>query len=84
MSSPTIDELTLADEPANWAALGFDVADACCRDRRVDLRFTGKQAGVGIAGWSLRGATSTDLDGLPTTISDSPCARRPRRRIPTV
>ena len=23
MSSPTIDELTLADEPGNWAALGF-------------------------------------------------------------
>ena len=72
MSSPTIDALTLADEPANWAALGFEVADACCRVGAVNLRFTGKQAGVGIAGWSLRGATSTDLDGLPTTISTAP------------
>ncbi len=74
MSSPTIDALTLADEPANWAALGFEVADACCRVGAVNLRFTGKQAGVGIAGWSLRGATSTDLDGLPTTISTAPVA----------
>jgi Glyoxalase/Bleomycin resistance protein/Dioxygenase superfamily len=70
--APTIDELTLADEPGNWAALGFDVADSRCRIGAVSLRFTGKQAGVGIAGWSLRDAASTDLDGLPTTISTSP------------
>jgi hypothetical protein len=72
MSSPTIDELTLADEPGNWAALGFEVADARCQIGAVSLRFTGKQAGVGIAGWSLRDAASTELDGLPTTISTSP------------
>jgi catechol 2,3-dioxygenase-like lactoylglutathione lyase family enzyme len=72
MPSPTIDELTLADEPGNWAALGFEVADARCRLGGVNLRFTGKQPGVGIAGWALRDAASTDLDGLPTTISTSP------------
>jgi hypothetical protein len=76
MSSPTIDELTLADEPGNWAALGFEVADTRCRVGAVDLRFTGKQAGVGIAGWSLRDAASADLDGLPTTISTSPVPAR--------
>ncbi len=72
MSRPTIDELTLADEPRNWAALGFEVADASCQIGAVRLRFTGKQAGVGITGWSLRDAASSNLDGLPTTISTSP------------
>ena len=72
MSSPTIDELTLADEPGNWAALGFEVADARCQIGAVSLRFTGSQPGVGIAGWSLRDAVSSDLDGLPTTISTAP------------
>jgi hypothetical protein len=72
MFSPTIDELTLADEPGNWAALGFEVADARCQIAAVSLRFTGRQAGVGIAGWSLRDALSSDLDGLPTTISTAP------------
>jgi hypothetical protein len=72
MSLPTIDELTLADEPGTWAALGFEVADARCQIGAVSLRLTGKEAGVGIAGWSLRDALSTDLDGLPTTISTAP------------
>lgn len=72
MSPPTIDELTLADEPGNWAALGFEVADGRCQIGAVSLRFTGKEAGVGIAGWSLRDAVSSDLDGLPTTISTGP------------
>jgi hypothetical protein len=72
MPAPTIDELTLADEPGNWAALGFDVADARCQIGSVSLRFTGKQAGVGIVGWSLREIASTELDGLPTTISGRP------------
>ncbi len=70
--SPTIDELTLADEPGNWAALGFEVADARCQIGAVSLRFSGRTPGVGIAGWSLRDAASTDLDGLPTTISTTP------------
>ena len=72
MPPPTIDELTLADEPGNWAALGFDVADAGCQIGAVSLRFAGRQAGVGIVAWSLRDAVSTDLDGLPTTISHAP------------
>jgi hypothetical protein len=72
MPPPTIDELTLADEPGNWAALGFDVADARCQIGAVRLHFTGTQPGVGIAAWSLREITSTQLDGLPTTISEQP------------
>lgn len=76
MSPTTIDELTLADEPRNWAALGFDVVDARCQIGTVRLRFTGARPGVGIAAWSLRGITSTQLDGLPTTISVQPVPER--------
>jgi hypothetical protein len=72
MPPATIDELTLADEPGNWAALGFDVAGARCQIGAVRLHFTGVQPGVGIAGWSLRGIASTQLDGLPTTVSAQP------------
>jgi hypothetical protein len=72
MPPTTIDELTLADDPGNWAALGFDVGDARCQIGAVRLHFTGPQPGVGIAAWSLREITSTQLDGLPTTISEAP------------
>jgi hypothetical protein len=72
MSAVTIDELTLADEPAHWAALGFTVAGDHVQLGTVRLRLAGAGAGRGILGWSLRDITSTELDGLPTTRSDSP------------
>jgi hypothetical protein len=68
--APTIDELTVADEPDSWAALGFAVSDGCCRLAGVRLRLAGSQAGRGIVGWSLRGVASTDLDGLQTSRSE--------------
>jgi hypothetical protein len=72
----TIDELTVADAPQAWAALGFAVeGDACVLDR-VRVRLAGPEAGetgtgprTGLVGWSLRGAASAELDGLPTTLS---------------
>jgi catechol 2,3-dioxygenase-like lactoylglutathione lyase family enzyme len=75
MQAATIDELTIADEPSHWAALGFDVADEECQIGSVRLRFvdpsvTSKHPGI--LGWSLRDLTSTELDGLPTTISERP------------
>jgi hypothetical protein len=81
--APSIDELTLADDPARWSALGFTVADGCCQIGSVRLRFVGASPGAGarapgssgIVGWSLRAAASSDLDGLPTTISTSPVAQ---------
>jgi hypothetical protein len=73
-SAPTIDELTLADDPARWAALGFAVADGHCQIGDVRLCFAGAQPGVGIAGWSLRDLATTELDGLPTTVSQRPRA----------
>ncbi len=70
--APTIDELALADQPARWAALGFAVSDGCCQLGTVRLRFSAPTAGEGLLGWSLRDVLGTELDGLATTISDSP------------
>ncbi|HLL92297.1 MAG TPA: hypothetical protein VK252_05100 [Solirubrobacteraceae bacterium] len=70
--TPTIDELTLADEPARWAALGFSVVDGCCQLAGVRLCFTDPQPGTGIVGWSVRDLRSGELDGLPTTLSTRP------------
>jgi hypothetical protein len=85
MPAPTIDELTVADDPAGWAALGFDVDDDVCQIGTVRLRFLTPADGAevpvapapatsarGIVGWSLRDATSAELDGLPTTLSERP------------
>jgi hypothetical protein len=72
MPRPTIDELTLADEPERWAALGFTVSGGSCRLGSVRLRLAGAEAGRGIAGWSLRDVAGTELDGLPTSRSERP------------
>jgi hypothetical protein len=72
MTRPTIDELTLADEPERWAALGFTVSGGSCRLGSVRLRLAGAQAGRGIVGWSLRDVAGTELDGLPTSRSERP------------
>jgi hypothetical protein len=63
-------ELTIADEPAAWAALGFAVEDGICRVGDVRIALAGRSAGRGIVGWTLRGIASTDLDGLPTALAD--------------
>jgi hypothetical protein len=68
----TIDELVLADEPERWAALGFTVLAGCCQLGAVRVRLAGREAGRGIVSWSLRAIASVELDGLPTTLSESP------------
>jgi hypothetical protein len=70
MPSPTIDELTIADQPDRWRELGFTVADGFCRLAGVRLRLAGADAGRRIVGWSLRDLASTELDGLPTSRSE--------------
>lgn len=70
--SALIDELTVADSPQAWSALGFAVAGDVCVFGEVRLRLAGSAAGSGLAGWSLRGIEEGDLDGLPTTYSDRP------------
>lgn len=77
--SVTIDQLTIADDPAAWAALGFAVEEDRCRIGSVQLRFAPRPQGApgraGILGWSLRGVASPELDGLPTTTSTRPLAQ---------
>jgi hypothetical protein len=72
MTQATIDELTLADDPVRWADLGFTVTGDTCRLGTVRLRFEEDGEEPGIVGWSLRGIASTELDGLPTTLSRAP------------
>ncbi len=69
---PTIEQITLADDPERWRALGFTVEDTAVQLGAVRLALAGLSAGRGILGWSLRGVSSTELDGLPTTISHTP------------
>ena len=68
----TLDELTVADAPAAWCDCGFEVAGEECVVGGIRIRFAPQGGARGIAGWSLRGIDSTDLDGLPTTASEEP------------
>lgn len=73
----TIDELTVADSPAAWSALGFELDGDTCVLGEVRIRLAGADAGRGLTGWSLRGVESTELDGLPTTHSERPLPSEP-------
>ena len=60
--------LSVADEPAAWAGVGFAVAD----DGRavvggVSISLVGRSAGSGIVAWTLDGVSAGSLDGLATT-----------------
>lgn len=74
----TIDEIVIADEPSSWEALGFAVSGEEMRLGTVRILLAGRDAGRGILEWSLRDLTSTELDGLPTTVS-----RRPSHACPS-
>jgi hypothetical protein len=70
--TPDVDELTVADAPSAWSALGFEVGGETCVVGDVRIRLAGADAGRGLTGWSLRGVEGTELDGLPTARSDRP------------
>ena len=70
MPGVRIHELTIADEPATWAALGFALDGDVCRIGSVPIRLAGRDAGRGIVGWTLGGLASEQLDGLPTARAD--------------
>ncbi len=70
MGTPTLAELELADEPGRWAALGFTVETDSCRLGGVEVRFSDAGEQRGIVGWALRDLLSTELDGLPTAVSE--------------
>lgn len=68
----TIDELTVADTPAAWAALGFAVDGDSCVLGGVRVRLAGPETGERLVGWSLREVAGAELDGLATVSSDRP------------
>ncbi|HEY6550547.1 MAG TPA: VOC family protein [Solirubrobacterales bacterium] len=70
MRAPTIDELMVADAPAAWSALGFELDGDTCVVGDVRIRLAGLNAGKGLSGWSLRDVETTELDGLKTVRSD--------------
>ena len=77
MPAPTIEELTVTDEPQAWEALGFAVEGESCRLGEVRVRFLGRGSGSrrGIVGWSLRELQSTELDGLLTSVAQGAVAQ---------
>ena len=73
-SQPTVDEVTIADSPAAWAAAGFRVRGDQAEVGTVRLRLEGPGPVRGITGWSVRDAAGAALDGLPTSPSERPPA----------
>ncbi|HEV7400113.1 MAG TPA: hypothetical protein VGN84_07555 [Solirubrobacterales bacterium] len=69
---PTVDELTVADAPESWSALGFALNGDICVIGDLRIRLAGPDAGKGLVGWSLRDVETTELDGMPTARSDRP------------
>jgi hypothetical protein len=75
----TVDEFEVADPADAWTQAGFGVdSDDVCRIGGIRIRLVGRDRGTGIVGWSLRGLPPDglldDLDGIPTTRSDTPAA----------
>ena len=70
--SATIDELTVADQPGAWEALGFAVEGDICVVGEVRIHLAGPHAGERLVGWSLRDTDGVELDGLPTARSERP------------
>ena len=70
--TPTLDELTVADAPGAWEALGFELDGDTCSIGDTRIRMVGREAGRGLTGWSLRDIEATELDGLATARSDRP------------
>lgn len=72
----TVDQFEVADPADEWTRAGFSVdSDAVCRVGGVRIRLVGRERGIGIVGWSLRGLPSDrpydELDGVPTTRSEA-------------
>jgi catechol 2,3-dioxygenase-like lactoylglutathione lyase family enzyme len=66
---PTLEELEIADEPADWRALGFEVEGGVCQVSSVRLRLVGKGPRRGILGWKLAaGPASTAATPQPNGV----------------
>jgi hypothetical protein len=68
--APPLVGITVGDEPAAWASIGFSVAeDGTCPVGTVPLHLAGPDAGRGVTGWTLAD-DGGDIDGVPTTVGD--------------
>lgn len=70
MAVVSLAELTVADSAAAWGECGFAVEGDACLVGGARIHFAPGEGGRGIASWSLRGLDTTDLDGLPTAVSE--------------
>lgn len=74
----TLLALQVADPADAWTRCGFDVdANGVCPVGGVAIRLLGRERGTGMVGWALGGLppdSPDELDGIPTTRSDSPGA----------
>jgi hypothetical protein len=75
--SSQLSELSIADPPELWEALGFEVRDGQMQVGavRIGLGVEGR----GITGWAISGVDATDIDGLRTAPASSP----PQQTSPT-
>jgi catechol 2,3-dioxygenase-like lactoylglutathione lyase family enzyme len=66
-----LEELEIADEPADWRALGFEVEAGACQVSSVRLRLVGKGPRRGILGWKLRDgeAEATEAPAHPNGVA---------------
>src|SRR4051812_20409138 len=72
---PSLVELSVADAPAGWAALGFTVAGDETVVGGVRIKLLGSGASRGISGWAFEGIDGArDLDGLATSAGQPPRA----------
>jgi hypothetical protein len=62
-----IAEVRIAAAAEGWEKAGFRIDDGGTRVGHVRLSF--EEGDGGITGWSLAGAGSTDIDGLPTRLA---------------
>jgi hypothetical protein len=81
--APTLDELTVADAPAAWRALGFQVDDGTCVVGHTRIRLVPREPGGapatdgGLIEWALRDIETSELDGLPTRRSNQSLPAEP-------
>jgi hypothetical protein len=69
---PSLDELLIADRPAQWAALGFAVDESgACEIGPIRVQL-GAGDEDGIVGWALRDVPPGPIDGLATLSSGAP------------
>jgi hypothetical protein len=78
--APALEELVVSGGPEPWRGVGFAAGAGGFQVGTVRVRLA-PEAGGGLVGWSLRGATASELDGLPTApsgaTSSHPAAEHP-------